>query len=112
MASQRQIRVGSFAIGAGAPVAVQTMTKTETANLSATMAQIHTVAQAGADIVRGAGPRAPAAPGRGGAEGDRPLFADPRDRRLPLQPHARAEGDRSGRALRAPQSRQHRRAGE
>jgi (E)-4-hydroxy-3-methylbut-2-enyl-diphosphate synthase len=44
-------------IGGGAPVAVQTMTKTETANLAATMAQIHTVAAAGADIVRVAVPR-------------------------------------------------------
>jgi (E)-4-hydroxy-3-methylbut-2-enyl-diphosphate synthase len=44
-------------IGGGAPVAVQTMTKTETANLAATMAQIHTVAEAGADIVRVAVPR-------------------------------------------------------
>jgi (E)-4-hydroxy-3-methylbut-2-enyl-diphosphate synthase len=57
MASQRQIHVGAVPIGGGAPVAVQTMTKTETANLAATMDQIHTVAQAGADIVRVAVPR-------------------------------------------------------
>jgi (E)-4-hydroxy-3-methylbut-2-enyl-diphosphate synthase len=57
MASQRQIMVGDVPIGGGAPVAVQTMTKTETANLAATMAQIHTVAEAGADIVRVAVPR-------------------------------------------------------
>ncbi len=57
MASQRQIHVGSVAIGGGAPVAVQTMTKTETADLQATMAQIHRVAEAGADIVRVAVPR-------------------------------------------------------
>src|ERR1700728_755562 len=57
MASQRQIHVGPVAIGGGAPVAVQTMTKTETANLAATMEQIHTVAAAGADIVRVAVPR-------------------------------------------------------
>jgi (E)-4-hydroxy-3-methylbut-2-enyl-diphosphate synthase len=49
--------VGDVPIGGGAPVAVQTMTKTETANLAATMAQIETVAAAGADIVRGAVPR-------------------------------------------------------
>ncbi len=49
--------VGDVPIGGGAPVAVQTMTKTETANLAATMAQIHTVAEAGADIVRVAVPR-------------------------------------------------------
>ncbi len=57
MASKRQIHVGKVAIGGGAPVAVQTMTKTETANLAATMAQIRTVADAGADIVRVAVPR-------------------------------------------------------
>ena len=57
MASERQIHVGAVAIGGGAPVAVQTMTKTETANLAATMDQIRTVAEAGADIVRVAVPR-------------------------------------------------------
>src|SRR3989454_8330300 len=57
MPSERQIHVGSVPIGGGAPVAVQTMTKTETANLAATMDQIRTVAEAGADIVRVAVPR-------------------------------------------------------
>src|SRR3989440_9586013 len=57
MASQRQIVVGGVPIGGGAPVAVQTMTKTETANLAATMEQIRTVAAAGADLVRVAIPR-------------------------------------------------------
>src|SRR5579862_6289877 len=57
MASERQIIVGGIPIGGGAPVAVQTMTKTETANLAATMDQIRTVAEAGADIVRVAVPR-------------------------------------------------------
>jgi (E)-4-hydroxy-3-methylbut-2-enyl-diphosphate synthase len=57
MASKRQINVGGVPIGGGAPVAVQTMTKTETANLAATMDQIRTVAEAGADLVRVAVPR-------------------------------------------------------
>src|SRR6202035_5994802 len=57
MSSKRQILVGPVAVGGGAPVAVQTMTKTETANLAATMDQIRTVAEAGADIVRVAVPR-------------------------------------------------------
>src|ERR687893_1442399 len=57
MASRRHVHVGGVQIGGGAPVAVQTMTKTETANLSATMAQIRKVAEAGADIVRVAVPR-------------------------------------------------------
>jgi len=49
--------VGRVPVGGGAPVAVQTMTKTETANLDQTMAQIERVAEAGADIVRVAVPR-------------------------------------------------------
>src|SRR3954467_277140 len=57
MASERQIFVGAVPVGGGAPVAVQTMTKTETANLPATMDQIRRVAEAGADIVRCAVPR-------------------------------------------------------
>ncbi|HSJ17406.1 MAG TPA: flavodoxin-dependent (E)-4-hydroxy-3-methylbut-2-enyl-diphosphate synthase [Solirubrobacterales bacterium] len=57
MASKRQIWVGGVPIGGGAPVAVQTMTKTETANLEPTMEQIHKVAEAGADLVRVAIPR-------------------------------------------------------
>ena len=57
MASERQIHVGAVPVGGGAPVAVQTMTKTETANLQATMDQIRRVADAGADIVRCAVPR-------------------------------------------------------
>jgi (E)-4-hydroxy-3-methylbut-2-enyl-diphosphate synthase len=57
MASKRQIWVGGVPIGGGAPVAVQTMTKTETANLEPTMEQIHKVAEAGADLVRVAVPR-------------------------------------------------------
>src|SRR5262249_29612332 len=57
MASKRQIFVGGVPIGGGAPVAVQTRTKTETANLAATMEQIRKVADAGADLVRVAVPR-------------------------------------------------------
>src|ERR1700684_2669759 len=57
MASKRQIHVGAVPVGGGAPVAVQTMTKTETAHLKATMEQIRTVAEAGEDIVRVAVPR-------------------------------------------------------
>jgi ABC-type antimicrobial peptide transport system permease subunit len=40
MASQRHVNVGGVQVGGGAPVVVQTMTKTETANLAATMDQI------------------------------------------------------------------------
>jgi (E)-4-hydroxy-3-methylbut-2-enyl-diphosphate synthase len=57
VASKRQIWVKDVPIGGGAPVAVQTMTKTETANVEATMEQIAKVADAGADLVRVAVPR-------------------------------------------------------
>src|ERR687888_199219 len=57
MASKRQIWVKDVPIGGGAPVVVQTMTKTETANLGATMEQIRKVADAGSDLVRVAVPR-------------------------------------------------------
>ncbi len=57
MASTNQIDVGGVLIGGGAPVAVQTMTKTETADIEATLAQIRRVAEAGADLVRCAVPR-------------------------------------------------------
>lgn len=57
MASKRQIFVGSVPVGGGAPVVVQTMTKTETANVEATMDQIDKVVEAGAELVRVAVPR-------------------------------------------------------
>jgi (E)-4-hydroxy-3-methylbut-2-enyl-diphosphate synthase len=55
--SERQIHVGGVPIGGGAPVAVQSMTKTETADFEATMRQIRAVAEAGGDLVRCAVPR-------------------------------------------------------
>ncbi len=48
----RQIQVGSVAIGGDAPVSVQSMTTTKTADVEATLAQIYELASAGADIVR------------------------------------------------------------
>jgi len=57
MASKRQIDVGGVKIGGGAPVAVQSMTKTETADFDATLKQINAIADAGGDIVRCAVPR-------------------------------------------------------
>src|ERR671926_593682 len=57
MASQRQIMVGNVPIGGGAPVAVQSMTKTETADFDATMRQVRAIADAGGDLVRCAVPR-------------------------------------------------------
>src|SRR3954452_17138658 len=49
--------VGDVPIGGGAPDAVQSMTKTETADVDATMRQIHEIADAGGDLVRCAVPR-------------------------------------------------------
>jgi (E)-4-hydroxy-3-methylbut-2-enyl-diphosphate synthase len=57
VASKRQITVGNVPIGGGAPVAVQSMTKTETADYEATMRQIRAIADAGGDVVRCAVPR-------------------------------------------------------
>jgi (E)-4-hydroxy-3-methylbut-2-enyl-diphosphate synthase len=57
VASKRQIDVGGVKVGGGAPVAVQSMTKTETADYEATMRQIRAIADAGGDIVRCAVPR-------------------------------------------------------
>ena len=52
----RQIEIGSVKIGGGAPVSVQTMTKTLTTDVSGTLEQIRSVQSAGADIVRVAVP--------------------------------------------------------
>ncbi|HYW28524.1 MAG TPA: flavodoxin-dependent (E)-4-hydroxy-3-methylbut-2-enyl-diphosphate synthase [Gaiellales bacterium] len=56
MASERQIHVGGVAIGGGAPVVVQSMTTTETADADATLGQIAELAEAGCEIVRVAVP--------------------------------------------------------
>jgi (E)-4-hydroxy-3-methylbut-2-enyl-diphosphate synthase len=48
----RQIRVGDVAVGGGAPISVQSMTTTKTADVEGTLAQIYALAAAGADIVR------------------------------------------------------------
>ena len=48
----RQIRIGDFTIGGGAPILVQSMTNTDTRDVGATLAQIRALAEAGCDIVR------------------------------------------------------------
>jgi len=48
----RQIMVGDVPVGGDAPIAVQSMTNTETCDVAATVAQIKSIADAGADIVR------------------------------------------------------------
>jgi len=48
----RQVKVGDVLIGGGAPVSVQSMTKTETRDVGATVAQIRRLERAGCEIVR------------------------------------------------------------
>lgn len=48
----RRVMVGSVPIGGNAPIAVQSMTKTKTADIQATLEQIHRCADTGADIMR------------------------------------------------------------
>ena len=46
------VRVGSVMVGGGAPVVVQSMTNTDTADVDATVAQVAALARAGSEIVR------------------------------------------------------------
>ena len=48
----KQVRVGRVPIGGGAPVVVQSMTTPDTADVKATVAQIHELEQVGCEIVR------------------------------------------------------------
>lgn len=48
----RRIYVGSVPVGDGAPISVQSMTNTPTADVAATVAQIRSLEAVGADIVR------------------------------------------------------------
>ena len=47
-----QVMVGGVAVGGGAPVSVQSMTNTNTADAAATLAQIERLAQAGCELIR------------------------------------------------------------
>ena len=46
------MRVGSVMVGGGAPIVVQSMTNTDTADVDATVAQVAALARAGSEIVR------------------------------------------------------------
>src|SRR3990167_1873244 len=48
----RQLHVGKVAVGGDAPVSVQSMTTTKTADVDGTLSQVYALAGAGADIVR------------------------------------------------------------
>ncbi len=73
-----QITVGGVAIGAGAPVSVQSMCNTKTEDIPATVAQIKRLAEAGCQIVRLAVPSAEAAAALGAIreQSPVPLVAD------------------------------------
>ncbi|MBI5237036.1 MAG: flavodoxin-dependent (E)-4-hydroxy-3-methylbut-2-enyl-diphosphate synthase, partial [Deltaproteobacteria bacterium] len=57
----RQIKVGAVPVGGDAPVTVQSMTNTNTADIKATVAQIKALTGAGCEIIRVAVPDAKAA---------------------------------------------------
>jgi (E)-4-hydroxy-3-methylbut-2-enyl-diphosphate synthase len=48
----RQVMIGNVAVGGGAPVVVQSMTNTDTADAQATVRQVYELWQAGSEIVR------------------------------------------------------------
>ncbi|HEX9638545.1 MAG TPA: flavodoxin-dependent (E)-4-hydroxy-3-methylbut-2-enyl-diphosphate synthase, partial [Acidobacteriota bacterium] len=48
----REVRIGTVSIGAGRPIAVQSMCATPTRDIDRTVAQIEQLANAGAAIVR------------------------------------------------------------
>ena len=61
----RPVRVGDVVVGGGAPVSVQSMCTTDTADAASTLAQIRSLAEAGCEIVRVAVPDAAALDGFG-----------------------------------------------
>src|SRR5476649_2459951 len=48
----RQVRIGDVIVGGGAPIVVQSMTNTDTADASATVEQVNDLARAGSELVR------------------------------------------------------------
>lgn len=48
----RQVKIGDVPIGGGAPIAVQSMTKTHTQNVKATVDQIKRLEKAGCEVIR------------------------------------------------------------
>lgn len=84
----RQVEIGGVKIGGGAPVAVQSMTKTDTRDAGRTLAQIKELAACGCELIRVAVPDAEAAAAlrRIKAESPIPVIADIHfDHRLALE---------------------------
>ena len=93
----RQIQVGKVGVGGDAPVSVQSMTTTLTADVNATLQQIAELTASGCDIVR------VACPSQDDADALPAIaqqVADPGDRRHPLPAEVRLRRDR--RRLRRP----------
>ena len=74
----RSIRVGKVSVGGDAPISVQSMTKTDTRDVTATVNQILELQQAGCEIIRSAVPDMQAAESLGAIRRsiDIPLVAD------------------------------------
>src|SRR6195952_1382319 len=47
-----QVMVGNVAVGGGAPIVVQSMTNTDTADIAGTVAQVAALSRAGSELVR------------------------------------------------------------
>ena len=52
----KPVYVGGVKIGGGADIAVQSMTKTDTRDVTATVRQIHELEEAGCEVIRSAVP--------------------------------------------------------
>jgi (E)-4-hydroxy-3-methylbut-2-enyl-diphosphate synthase len=50
--ASRGVNVAGVRVGGGAPIVVQSMTNTDTADIAATVAQVHALANAGSELVR------------------------------------------------------------
>src|SRR5690349_22561093 len=50
--ASRRVDIGGVAVGGGAPIVVQSMTNTDTADVAATVAQVRALALAGSELVR------------------------------------------------------------
>ncbi|MFC1961445.1 flavodoxin-dependent (E)-4-hydroxy-3-methylbut-2-enyl-diphosphate synthase [Chloroflexota bacterium] len=74
----KAIQIGNVTVGGGAPIVVQSMTKTDTRDVKATVAQIKELEECGCEIVRVAVPDAEAAEAVGGIKKgiSIPLVAD------------------------------------
>ena len=101
----KQVRVGRVPIGGGAPVVVQSMTTPDTADVKATVAQIHELEQVG---MRDRPRDGEHAGSRRRAPGDQIPDHDSPDRRHSFRSPVSAKSGAGG-GLRADQSRQYRR---